>query len=228
MSKLVWDASGEKQWQTGVSQVALFVMGSSGYETGVAWNGVTAINEAPDGGEANDFYADNIKYASLRSAENYKGSISAYNYPDEFAECDGNLQVVEGLNFGQQARKKFALVYRTEIGNDENDRAGYILHFVWNAGVSPTEKNHETVNENPDLQEFDWDFDCLPVSVTTVDGVKTTASAEANSIKLGTSIMTAIEAMVYGDTNSNPTMPTPDQLAALAGHTPSGVTGTTE
>lgn len=218
MSKLTWSGTGEKRWQTGVSQVALFVHNGTTYGTGVAWNGVTAINESPDGGEANDFYADNIKYASLRSAENYKGSISAFNYPDEFAECDGRLQVVEGLSFGQQTRKKFALVYRTEIGNDVNDRAGYILHFVWNAGVNPTEQNHETVNENPELQEMDWDFDCLPVAVTTVDGVKTVASAEANSMVLGDTIMKAIEAKVYGSDNGEPTMPTPDELATLAGH----------
>lgn len=216
---LTWDETGKKTWHAGVSQVALFVQKDDGtYNEGVAWNGVTAINESPDGAEANDFYADNIKYASLRSAENAKGSISAYDYPDEFAECDGKLQVEDGLHVGQQKRRAFGLVYRTEKGNDTaaSTDDGYILHFVWNATVSPSEQNHETINENPDLQEMDWDWECLPVGVTSVAGVKTTSTMEADSTKLTAGKMKAIEDKVYGGGQSGKAeLPTPDELVAL-------------
>lgn len=213
---LTWDGTGEKRYQTGVSQVALFVQKADGtYEDGVAWNGVTAINESPDGGEANDFYADNIKYASIRSVENCKGSISAFNYPDEFAACDGRLDAEAGLTIGQQKRMPFGLVYRTELGTDANPQAGYILHFVWNATVSPSEQAHDTINENPELQEMDWDWECLPVPVTINNKPGVCSTMEANSTKLSQAKMTAIVNKVYGSTTANAYLPTPDELIAL-------------
>ena len=213
---LTWDGTGEKRYQTGVSQVALFVQKADGtYEDGVAWNGVTAINESPDGGEANDFYADNIKYASIRSVENCKGSISAFNYPDEFAACDGRLDAEAGLTVGQQKRMPFGLVYRTELGTDANPQAGYILHFVWNATVSPSEQTHDTINENPELQEMDWDWECLPVPVTINNKPGVCSTMEANSTKLSQAKMTAIVNKVYGSTSANASLPTPDELIAL-------------
>ena len=216
---LKWDENSKKYWHAGISKVVLFVQKDDGaYDEGVAWSGVTAVNESPDGAEANDFYADNIKYASLRSAENAKGSISAYDYPDEFAECDGRLKVETGLRIGQQARRAFGLVYRTEKGNDTATTTddGYVLHFVWNATVSPSEQNHETINENPDLQEMDWDWECLPVSVTSVPGVKVTSTMEADSTKLSAAKMKAIEDKIYGaGTDGKAAMPTPDELVAL-------------
>lgn len=215
---LTWDGNGEKKWHAGVSQVALFVMNDDGtYADGVAWNGVTAINDSPDGAEANDFYADNIKYASIRSAENAKGSISAYDYPDAFAQCDGRLQIESGLRVGQQKRKAFGLVYRTEVGNDTGTSTddGYILHFVWNATVSPSEQAHETINENPELQEMDWDWECLPVPVTINSKPGVCSTMEADSTKLSNAKMTAIVNKVYGSANANASLPTPDELIAL-------------
>ena len=213
---LTWDGTGEKRYQTGVSKVALFVQKADGtYEDGVAWNGVTAINESPDGGEANDFYADNIKYASIRSVENCKGSISAFNYPDEFAACDGRLDAEAGLTVGQQKRMPFGLVYRTELGTDANPQAGYILHFVWNATVSPSEQAHDTINENPELQEMDWDWECLPGPVTINNKPGVCSTMEANSTKLSQAKMTAIVNKVYGSTSANASLPTPDELIAL-------------
>lgn len=178
---LEWDKAGERRFRTGVSKVVLypdplyengkFV----GYTNGVAWNGVTAINESPDGGEANNFFADNIKYASIRSAENAKGSISAYHYPDALKGLDGNVEAEPGLSIGQQLRtKRFGLCYRTELGTDTNPNAGYELHMVYGAMISPSEKNHETMNENPDLQEFSWDYECLPIKskIRVLDGTE--------------------------------------------------------
>lgn len=218
MSVLAWDETGKKEWHAGVSKVVLFPQNADGtYANGVAWSGVTGIDESPDGAEANDFYADNIKYASLRSAENHKGSISAYDWPEEWRECDGSKAAEEGLYIGQQPRRPFGFVYRSECGNDTASESddGYILHFVWNATVSPTEKSHETINENPDLTEFDWDYDCLPVPVTAVANAKPCSTMEADSRKLSAGKMQAIKDKIYGTQSTEPTLPTPDQLIAL-------------
>lgn len=222
--KLEFDKTGEKYWHAGVSKTVLFPQKNDGtYDKGVAWNGITAVNESPDGAEPNDFYADNIKYASLRSAENHKGSISAYQYPDAWNACDGKKVAEDGLYLGEQARTPFAMVYRTEYGNDASggDPDGYILHFVWNATVSPTEKSHETINDNPDLTEFDWDYECLPVNVTSVPGAKPVSTMEADSKKLSAAKIKAIEDKIYGTAETEPTMPTPDELIALV----AGATG---
>lgn len=216
MSVLTWDADGTREWHAGVSKVVLFPQKADGtYNAGVAWNGITSIDDSPDGAEANDFYADNIKYASLRSAENHKGSIGAFDWPEEWRECDGSKAVEEGLYIGQQARKPFGLVYRTETGTDTNPEAGYILHFVWNATVSPTEKSHETINENPDLTEFDWDYDCLPVPVTSVANAKPVSTMEADSRKLSQGKMKAIEDKIYGTADKESALPSPDELIDL-------------
>lgn len=168
MSALTWDAQGKRNYRVGVSKVVLYPDFEDGhYTNGVAWNGVTAVDESPDGAEANAFYADNIKYASIRSAENNKGSISAYDFPNALHGLDGRQEIEPGLVLGQQPRvKRFGFCYRTEIGNDANAEAGYELHLVYNASLSPSEKSHETQNENPDLMEMDWDYDCLPSKET--------------------------------------------------------------
>lgn len=218
MSVLSFDATGEKFWHAGVSNVVLFPQKADGtYDNGVAWNGVTGIDSSPDGAEANDFYADNIKYASLRSAENHKGSISAYQWPDEWKECDGSKEVEAGLYIGQQARRPFGLCYRTEVGNDTASEGddGYILHFVWNATVSPTDMSFETINENPDLTEFEWNYDTLPVAVTSVANAKPVSTMEADSRKLSAAKIKAIKDKIYGTQSTEPTLPTPDDLIAL-------------
>lgn len=222
MSVLTWDADGSREWHAGVSKMVLFPKDTTGYAKGVAWSGITSIDDSPDGAEANDFYADNIKYASLRSAENHKGSIGAYDWPPEWRECDGSKAAEKGLYIGQQARKPFGFVYRTETGTDTDPEAGYILHFVWNATVSPTEKSHETINENPDLTEFNWDYDCLPVPVTSIPNAKPVSTMEADSRELSAAKMKAIEDKIYGTESAEATLPSPDELIALV----AAVTGT--
>ncbi len=166
MSKLVWDATGEKLYETGVDQGVLYPVDDNGaYPIGYAWNGLTAVNESPDGAESNKQYADNIAYLNLISAEDYKGSIEAFTYPEAFAECDGSEEVIEGLYVSQQKRKPFGLCYRTKIGNDVNSDLGYKYHIVYNATASPSEKSYETINDSPEAITFSWDFETLPVPV---------------------------------------------------------------
>ena len=162
MSKLEWDKTGERLYHLGVDRGVVFPMVKGKYTTGAPWNGLTAVNESPDGADPNDIYADNIKYASIRSAENFKYTLEALTYPPEFEQCDGSVEVTKGVSIGQQKRCPFGLSYRTRIGADDDPEKGYIIHLVWNSTASPSDKSHETVNENPDAETFSWECDTTP------------------------------------------------------------------
>ena len=178
MSKLEWDKTGERLYHLGVDRGVVFPMAKGKYITGAPWNGLTAVNESPDGADPNDIYADNIKYASIRSAENFKYTLEALTYPPEFEQCDGSVEVAKGVSIGQQKRCPFGLSYRTRIGADDDPEKGYIIHLVWNSTASPSDKSHETVNENPDAETFSWECDTTPTQVT---GYKPTAHMTINS-----------------------------------------------
>ena len=211
--KLVWDAVGDKRYERGVSKGVLFPTKSDGlYDVGVAWNGLTNVNESPDGGEATDMWADNIKYGTLRSVENHKGSIEAYTYPDEFAECDGNAEPVPGLRLGQQTRKPFGLSYRTEIGSDSNPELGYKIHLVYGATASPSEKTHETVNDSSDISPISWDYETVPVAV---DGYKPVAHLEIDSTKVDQTKLAQLEAKLYGSETEDPKLPMPAEVISM-------------
>ena len=211
--KLVWDAVGDKRYERGVSKGVLFPTKSDGlYDVGVAWNGLTNVNESPDGGEATDMWADNIKYGTLRSVENHKGSIEAYTYPDEFAECDGNAEPVPGLRLGQQTRKPFGLSYRTEIGSDSNPELGYKIHLVYGATASPSEKTHETVNDSSDISPSSWDYETVPVAV---DGYKPVAHLEIDSTKVDQTKLAQLEAKLYGSETEDPKLPMPAEVISM-------------
>ena len=211
--KLVWDAVGDKRYERGVSKGVLFPTKSDGsYEAGVAWNGLTNVNESPDGGEATDMWADNIKYGTLRSVENHKGSIEAYTYPDEFAECDGNAEPVPGLRLGQQTRKPLGLSYRTEIGSDSNPELGYKIHLVYGATASPSEKTHETINDSSDISPISWDYETVPVAV---DGYKPVAHLEIDSTKVDPTKLAQLEAKLYGSETEDPKLPMPAEVISM-------------
>lgn len=214
MSKLVWDQAGQKLYETGVDHMVLFPQAANGsYEQGVAWNGITAVNQSASGGDTNDLYADNIKYLSLRAAENYGATIEAYTYPEEFAECDGSKEIAPGVYTGQQARKAFGYSYRTLIGNDtEGDAHGYKLHIVYNATVSPSEKSYGTVNDSPDAINFSWEVSTTPIPVT---GYKPTAHIEIDSTKADATKLQTLKDKLYGTENSEPQLPLPDAVISM-------------
>lgn len=214
MSKLVWDQAGQKLYETGVDHMVLFPQAANGsYEQGVAWNGITAVNQSASGGDTNDLYADNIKYLSLRAAENYGATIEAYTYPEEFAECDGSKEIAPGVYTGQQARKAFGYSYRTLIGNDtEGDAHGYKLHIVYNATVSPSEKSYGTVNDSPDAINFSWEVSTTPIPVT---GYKPTAHIEIDSTKADATKLKALEDKLYGTENSESELLLPDAIITM-------------
>ena len=218
MAKLKWDAENERYYHTGVDRCAIYVADDAGnYGKGVAWNGVTNITESPDGAEPNDFYADNILYASLRSAEKVKGSIKAYTYPDAFAECDGSREIYSGARVfaGQQKRKKFGMVYRNRIGNNDNEEFGYELHILYGLTVSPSERSHDTVNEDPELEELSWDFEGLPEKFSKRSGFKPIGSISISTRNTGTNVWDKIVETLFGTANTDPELPKPDDLYDL-------------
>lgn len=218
MAAIVWDATGSRYYEAGVDQGVLYVQDANGgYETGVPWNGLTSVNESPDGAEPNDLYADNIKYATLRSAETFNATIEAYTYPDEFMECDGSKEVISGVYMGQQSRKAFGFVYRTKIGNDTSSDidAGYKLHIIYNATASPSDKSYETINDSPDAITLSWEITTTPVTVTTA-GYKPVSTIVIDSTKFTETAAKAklvtLNETLFGSANSDPTLPSPDQI----------------
>lgn len=214
MSKLVWDNTGERQYETGLKKGVLYPIDESGvYSKGFAWNGLTAVTESPSGAESNPLYADDIKYLDLRSVEEFGGTIEAYMYPDEFAECDGSAELVAGVKIGQQKRKMFGLCYRTIVGNDvKGDDYGYKLHLVYGALASPSERAFATVNDSPEAVTMSWEFTTTPVSVK---GFRPTAHLEIDSNKANAEKLAALEAILYGTEEAEARLPLPDEIATL-------------
>lgn len=213
MSKLVWDAVGERFYETGVKMGVLYVQDKGAYSNGVAWNGLTAITESPSGAEASPFYADDIKYLNLMSAEDFGGTIEAYTYPDEFKACNGEGELAAGVTIGQQARKVFGLCYRTIVGNDtEGNDLGYKLHLVYGAQASVAERAYTSVNESPEPIAFSWEFTTTPVAVA---GAKPTSIVTIDSTKVDATKLKALEDILYGAESEEPRLPLPDEIATL-------------
>lgn len=220
MSLIKWDKTGERLYESGVSKGVLYVMGENGYGKGVGWNGLTAVNESPEGGELSAVYADNIKYLSLRSAEDFKATIECYMYPDEFAECNGEREVATGAVIGQQKRKTFAFCYQTKIGSDTDDEKGYKVHIIYGATCSPSERAHETVNDSPEAMTMSFELDTVPVEV---EGFKPTAHIVLDSTKVPEAKLKTILDSLYGVdadpehsiTGSDPTLLLPDDIVDI-------------
>ena len=209
MAKLVWDQLGAKTYETGVKKGVLYLQSGSAqsgysYPSGVAWNGLTSVSESPEGGDANDIYADDIKYLVLRGAESFGGTIEAYTYPDEFAQCDGSAELTTGVMIGQQNRKTFGFSYVTTLGNDtELNEYGYKIHLIYGASVSPSERSYETINDSPEPINFSWEFTTVPVPVSVVGGnYKATSLLTIDSTKFKTEAEIArlknFEDVLYG------------------------------
>lgn len=216
MSKIAWDQTGERLWETGLDRGVLYVRDSKAtYPAGVPWNGLISVTEGVSGGEANPFYADNIKYANVMSNEEFNPSIEAYMSPVEFDECDGSKEIAPGVSIGQQARKVFGMCYRTKIGNDVDDADhGYKIHLVYGAQAAPSEKSRQTVNESPELMTLSWECTTTPVEVT---GAKPTAHLTINSTTVAPEKLAALEAILYGSESEDARLPLPDEVVELIG-----------
>lgn len=210
--RITWDQVGERYYETGVSKGVLYPMDAGKYGKGVAWNGLTNVSESPEGAEATALYADNIKYLNLMSNEEFKATVEAYTYPDEFAECNGEKSLADGVNVGQQKRKAFGLSYQTKIGNDVDSDLGYKIHLVYNALAAPSEKSYATVNDSPEAITFSWELSTTPVEVP---GMKPTALLTIDSTKVDAAKLVELEKILYGDETNEAKLPTPTEVAAL-------------
>lgn len=217
MAKLVWDQIGERLYETGVDRGVIYPQEGGAYPVGAAWNGLIGVTESPSGAEATPLYANNNKYVELISAEDFGGTIEAYTYPDEFAECDGMKELVpgSGVMVRQQTRKPFGLSYRTLIGNDtEKNAHGYKLHIVYGATASPSEKANSTVNDSPEAITMSWEFTTTPVAI---EGFTNAAHIEIDSTKIEADKLAAIEAVLYGTESEEAHLPLPSELVTLLG-----------
>lgn len=214
MAKLVWDETGSRFYETGVKQGVLYILGEGGqYDKGYAWNGLTAVTESPSGAEATALYADDIKYLSLTSTEEFGATVEAYTYPDEFGECDGSATLVEGVTLGQQTRKTFGLCYKTTLGNDvDGNEYGYKLHLIYGCKASPSEKAYATINDSPEAITFSWEITTTPVNVS---GFKPTASIVIDSTKVDDTKLKKLEAKLYGDDSTEAELPLPDEIKTI-------------
>lgn len=214
MSKLKWDQIGERLYETGVDKVVLFPMESTGqYGAGVAWNGISAVNESPSGAEPTALYANNGKYINLISNEDFAATIEAFMYPDEFEECDGSKEIAPGVVIGQQKRKVFGLSYRTLLGNDvDGNDHGYKLHIVYGCLAAPSENNHSTVNDSPEAGTMSWSVSTTPVEVADA---KPTATVTIDSTKADKAKLKKLEDMLYGTDEVESKLPLPAEVISV-------------
>lgn len=211
MARLKFDEVGQRKYTTGVSDTVLFPMDSDGtYKNGIAWSGMKNITEKPSGAEQTEVYADNILYLTMTSAEKYALSTSSYYTPEEFDACDGTAEPIKGVKIGQQNRQSFGLAYKTNIGNDVlGEGYGYKIKCVYGLKASVTEKNHETINDNPEAAELTHEMTATPVPV---DGYKPTAVIEFDSTVLTKEQMKIVEDTIYGTESTEPTLLSPNEF----------------
>lgn len=213
MTKLVWDQTGERFYETGVKNGVLYPQTNGTYPKGVAWNGLTAVTQSPSGAEATPLYADDMKYLNLYSAEEFAATVEAYTYPDEFAECDGSAQLAKGVSLGQQPRKAFGMVYKTVIGNDvDANKHGYKIHIIYGAMAAPSEKAYATVNDSPEAITFSWELSTTPVAV---EGFEPTSYLEIDSTKADPTKLKALEDKLFGTADGEASLPLPNEIKTL-------------
>ena len=215
--RLTWDAIGEKKFEAGVKKGVLYPQEAGAYPKGVAWNGLTAVNETPSGAESTPLYANDAKYGDLQADEIFGATVEAFTYPEEFEECDGSKELVPGVYIGQQTRKAFGLSYVTTVGNDTDGLAyGYKIHLVYGAKAAPSEKAHSTLNESPEAMTMSWELSTTPVAV---EGFKPTSHLVIDSKKFTADKMKAIEDVLYGTESEEARLPLPDEVAEILGGT---------
>lgn len=225
MSRITWDEIGQRFYTTGVDHVTLYVQNADGaiinksrYQAGVPFNGVSAIEESPSGAESTAIYADNIKYLDLTSKEDYGCSITAYSSPEEFDVCDGTVSPAPGLKIGQQTRRRFGLVYRTNIGNDtEGNDYGYAYHLVYNCKAAVSSKSHNTINDSPEATELSWEISTTDVNI---DGYKPSAKLTIYTKQLTDAILKDLEDTLFGSETSDARLPEPDEIISLLNGSP--------
>lgn len=214
MTKLVWDEIGKRLYELGVKRPVLYKPNTEGkYVDGVAWNGFTSVNQNPSGAESTPLFANDSKYLSLTSSEEFGATIEAYTYPKEFAECDGSAELIKGVRVGQQSRKPFGLSYVTTLGNDLlKEEYGYVIHLVYGCMAAPSSRQYETINKDPEAMKLSWELTTTPVAV---EGKRPTAHLEIVSTDLEKDKLKKLEGILYGTESEAARMPLPDEIKSI-------------
>lgn len=215
MSKLVWDQTGERRYETGIDRGVVYPQVLGAYPKGEAWNGLISVTKSPSGAEPTALWANNHKYANLISAEELSFTIEAYTYPEGFAACNGEAELVPGVRVGQQKRTPFGMSYRNWVGNDaEGTKASYILNLIYGGTAAPSEEADTTINDSPEAKTMSWECSTTPVEV---EGMEPTASLEIDSSKVDAAKLAALEAILYGSESEEARLPLPNEVAELLG-----------
>lgn len=227
MPKVKWDQVGEHFFEAGCDHGVLYPQVSGAYPKGVAWNGLISVTESPSGAEDNPQYADNMKYLNLKSAEEYGATVECFTYPDEWAACNGEAELAEGVLVGQQIRNGFGLSYRTKKGNDtEGEDYGYKLHLIYGCSSSPSEITHNTINDSPEAATLSYEITTTPIQISgkAPNGkpFKPVASVTIDSTKVDADKLAELEEILYGkdgtgesDTGTEARLPLPNELKEL-------------
>lgn len=211
--KLEWDKIGERFYETGVDHGVLYPQVGGAYPKGVAWSGLTAVNESPSGAEDNPLYADNMKYLNIKSAEELGLTIECYFYPDEFEACNGSAELIPGVKLHQQKRNTFGFSYRTKIGNDtEGEDLGYKLHLIYGCSASPSDEDHQTVNDSPEAVTLSYE---ISTTAVVMDGYKPVASITIDSRQIDPELLAKLEKVLYGDEENEARLPLPNELKSI-------------
>lgn len=205
MTALVWDQSGEKEFEVGIDRGVLYLPDG----TGVAWNGLTGFDDATDS-ELKEYWIDGRKYLAQLTPGEFSGTLTALTYPEEFDSVNGSAVVEPGLIYHDQPAKSFGLSYRTRIGDDLIGwEKGYTIHLLYNVLARPSGFVHSTIGDTVDPIEFSWTLSAKPVEIS---GYRPTARV---SIKSTQATLTSLEEALYGTSSSAPRLPTIDELAGL-------------
>lgn len=208
MTKVVWDAVGERRFESGLDRGVLYVQDGA---SGVPWNGLISVDEKSSGGEVQSFYFDGDKYLDVVANEDFLATVTAFTYPDEFDECNGDYEIHPGLFATLQPRKRFDLSYRTLIGNDLDPDLGYKIHLVYNATASPSQKTNTTLSSAATALNFQWDVNCVPAPS---DIYKPTAHIVVDSTKVDFPL-TDLENLLYGSDFNDPIFPTQGEVISI-------------
>lgn len=206
MTRLLWGGSGERFYETGIDRGVLYPL----FGAGVAWNGLTAVSENPNGGGPKSYYIDGYKYINVAAAEEYSATLEAFSSPAAFAECDGTAEALNGLYLTQQPRKSFGLSYRTRIGNDVDGLDhGYKIHLVYNALAAPSGTTFGTMNDSPEPINFSWEITTRPPILT---GYRPTAHFIIDSRETPIQLLSQFEGILYGTSTTEPRLPSVQEL----------------
>lgn len=210
MTALTWDKAGDRTFQTGVDRGVLYLP-----DKVVPWNGLTSVEDDTTQDVA-EVYLDGAKYLHVQNPGDFTGTLKAYTYPDEFDAVVGNVpSSVAGVTLYDQGPRSFDLSYRTKIGNDLNGADhGYRIHLLYNLMATPDTRNFATMDSSIKALEFSWKLTTTP---TFLVGRRPTCHVSFASTEIDPEVLTAIEGLLYGNSEIDPYLPPFDGLAAYLG-----------